>query len=78
MIALGLAVFGFALIFLNKKVGSFLYELQRPSFKFFFRDLINYESVWIPKFYRILVIILGVFFILGAIAFKFGPITVSL
>lgn len=78
MTSLILLTLGIIFLIWNSKISRFIYRIQLPQFKFFFKDLINYESTWIPKFYRILVIILGLFFILGAIAFKFGPVTMSL
>ena len=78
MISLILTIAGLALLFWNRKVSKLLYELQRPNFKFFFKEAINYEESWVPTFLRIWVIVMGILCLVGAIAFKFGPITVSL
>jgi hypothetical protein len=78
MIPLILLTIGIVFLVWNTKIGRFIFRIQLPQFRFFFRNLIDCESKWIPKFYRFLVIVIGLFFILGAIAFQFGPITISL
>lgn len=73
-----LIILGSALIIWNVKLSKFLYELQRPSFKFFFQKTINYESKWILPFLRIWLIVMGLFCLIGAVAYQFGPITIYL
>ena len=72
--ALILTLAGVLFIFANKKVAQTTFKLQKQTLKMMFGNRIDLESRYTQTFYRSVVVILGIFFLIAAYAFYFGPI----